>query len=70
MNSEDPHDSYDIEIELADDLAEALKHAIDDWVLANEIQVHRIEGTIIADEEELIEKVAVMVALTAEGIDD
>jgi hypothetical protein len=46
-----------------DELTNAVQEAIDDWVTADSIPVHREEGNIVADEEELRKNILVMIAI-------
>ena len=46
-----------------DELANAVQEAINDWVTADSIPVHREEGYVVADEEVLQKNICVMIAI-------
>lgn len=52
--------------ELGQELVEAIRGAVDDWVASEDINVSRQEGQIVADEEDLIENISVMIAIAVD----
>jgi len=53
-------------INVGGELVYAVQEAIDDWVVAEDIPVQRVEGQIIADEEELVKNICVMMVLAVD----
>ncbi|MFB6069484.1 MAG: hypothetical protein ABEJ76_00560 [Halanaeroarchaeum sp.] len=49
-----------------EELFEAVEEAIEDWVAEESIAIEREEGDIVADEEELIENISIMVAIVVD----
>ena len=49
-----------------EELFEAVSEAIDDWVATESIEVQRGEDGIVAEEDELVEKISVMVAIAVQ----
>jgi len=49
--------------ELGQELVESIQAAVDDWVASEDINVSRQEEQIVADEEDLVENLSVMVAI-------
>lgn len=49
-----------------EELYYAVQQAINDWVAADEIQVRRRDGEILADEEQLVEQISIMVAIAVD----
>ena len=48
------------------ELFEAVREAIEDWVAEESIEVERDGETIVADEDELVENISIMVALAVD----
>ena len=49
-----------------EELFEAVSEAIDDWVATESIEVQRGEDGIVAEEDELVEKISVMIAIAVD----
>lgn len=45
---------------------EAVREAVEDWVAKELIEVERDGETIIADEDELVENISIMIALAVD----
>jgi len=52
--------------EQGEELVEAVRMAVDDWVNAEDIDISREDGQIVADENELVENTSVMIAIAIE----
>jgi len=50
----------------SEELVEAVRMAVDDWVNAEDIDISREDGQIVADENELVENTSVMIAIAIE----
>lgn len=46
-----------------EELSEAVREAIEDWVSEESIEVERDGQTVVADEAELVENISIMIAL-------
>lgn len=49
-----------------EELFEAVEGAVEDWVTDESIAIEREGGNIVADEEELIENISIMVAIAVD----
>jgi len=49
-----------------EELFEAVREAIEDWVAEESIEVEQDGETIVADEDELVENISIMVALAVD----
>jgi len=47
-------------------VVESVQQAVDDWVIADEIQIYRNGGEIVADEKELVQNISIMIAITVD----
>ena len=56
--------------EQGEELVEAVRMAVDDWVNAEDIDISREDGQIVADENELVENTSVMIAIAVEEVAD
>jgi hypothetical protein len=56
--------------EQGEELVEAVRMAVDDWVNAEDIEISREDGQIVADENELVENTSVMIAIAVEEVAD
>jgi len=54
----------------SEELVEAVRMAVDDWVNAEDIDISREDGQIVADENELVENTSVMIAIAVEEVAD
>ena len=50
----------------SEELVEAVRMAVDDWVNAEDIDISREDGQIVANENELVENTSVMIAIAIE----
>jgi hypothetical protein len=48
------------------ELVESVRGAVDDWVAAEDINVSRQDGQIVAGEEELVENISIMIAIAVD----
>ena len=48
------------------ELVEAIRGAVDDWVVDDDINFSRREGQIVADEEELVRNICIMIAIAVD----
>ena len=53
--------------EQGEELVEAVRMAVDDWVNAEDIEISREDGQIVADENELVGNTSVMIAIAVES---
>ncbi|WP_049926095.1 hypothetical protein [Natronomonas moolapensis] len=49
-----------------EELFEAVREAISDWVAEESIAVEREEGDIVADEDELVENISIMITIAVD----
>jgi len=49
--------------EQGEELVEPVHRAVDDWVNAEDIGISREGSQIVADEEELVENISIMIAI-------
>ncbi|MFB6218602.1 MAG: hypothetical protein ABEH77_05400 [Halobacteriaceae archaeon] len=52
--------------DVGEEIRNAVGQAIEDWLADNSSTARRVDGDIVIEEEELVEKVAIITALTAE----
>jgi len=52
--------------EQGEELVEAIRGAVDDWVANDDINLSRQDGQIVADEEELVENICIMIAIAVD----
>ena len=53
-----------------DELTNAVQEAIDDWVAADSIPVHRADGYVVANEEVLQKNICVMIAIAVSEVNN
>jgi hypothetical protein len=49
-----------------EELFDAVEEAIEDWVAEESIAIEREKGDIVADEDELVENISVMIAIAVD----
>lgn len=54
--------------EQGQELVEAIRGAVDDWVVDDDINFSRREDQIVADEEELVENICIMIAIAVDEV--
>ena len=47
-------------------VVESVQQAVDDWVITDEIQIYRNSGEIVADENELVQNISIMIAIAVD----
>jgi predicted SAM-dependent methyltransferase len=53
-----------------EELFKAVREAVEDWVADESISIEREEGDIVADEDELVENISIMVAIAVDEAAD